>query len=398
MINVEVIHPDRLPRVLQQAGALPDDALLHLEAGCSHWFLLKGQDVQPPRRVQAAFAGEGIIRYSSPDETDQPVLVLGGTRASWRALLQRFPDEPRWLTVATEIGQLLDLPVQARGMTYLGGRPVYWGERTLLMGILNVTPDSFSDGGRYVELKAALARAESLLRDGADIIDVGGESTRSGADPVPAEEELRRVLPAVKAIVHDLGGVVSIDTNKAVVAEAAVKAGAAIINDITGLMGDPEMARVAADLGVPVVLMHMQGTPKNMQLDPRYVSVVPEVIQGLRRSIEKALTAGIKPENIIVDPGFGFGKNLGHNLELLRRLKDLRSLGYPVLTGTSRKTMVGEVLDLPVTERVEGTAATVALSVAGLADMVRVHDVRVMCRTIRMSDAVVRGMWEEGGA
>jgi len=234
-----------------------------------------------------------------------------------------------------------------------------------------------------------------MLQDGADIIDVGGESARPGSEGVSVDEELRRVIPVIQGIVQDLGGIVSIDTQKAAVAQAAVEAGASMINDITGLLGDARMAEVGAALNVPVVLMHIQGQPKNMQENPTYTSVVPEVYTGLQKSIDRALEAGIRPENIIIDPGFGFGKNLEHNLELLRRLHHLRTLGYPLLIGTSRKSMIGSVLNTPVDERLEGTAATIAQSIAQHADIVRVHDVKAMYRTTIMSDAVVRGNWRE---
>lgn len=270
------------------------------------------------------------------------------------------------------------------GVTRIGGREFRWGQRTFVMGIINVTPDSFSGDGLAGDAGAAVTRAQEMEAAGADILDIGGESTRPGSTPITAEEELRRVLPALERIVAVVKVPVSIDTYKAEVARRAVAAGASLINDVWGLKQDPALARVAAGRHVGLVLMHNQrGTC--------YVDLVAEVLASLRWSLRRAVAAGVPPENLIVDPGIGFGKVLEHNLELMRRLRELRSLGHPVLLGTSRKSMIGLVLGLPPEQRVEGTAATVALGIAGGADIVRVHDVAPMVRVCRMTDAIVRG-------
>lgn len=253
-----------------------------------------------------------------------------------------------------------------------------------ILGILNVTPDSFSDGGRFADADAALAHARAMRAAGADWIDVGGESTRPGAAPVPADEERRRVLPIVEALAAD-GIPVSIDTRKADVARAAVAAGARMINDVSAL-GDPAMARVAADARVELVLMHMRGTPETMQDDPRYDDVVAEVSDFLRAAAKKALSAGVAADRIWLDPGIGFGKRLEHNLELLRRLAELRRLGFPLLVGPSRKRFLGEVLDRPADRRLFGTAAAVAAAVLRGADAVRVHDVAEMADVVRVAE------------
>jgi dihydropteroate synthase len=269
------------------------------------------------------------------------------------------------------------------------------GERTLVMGILNVTPDSFSDGGLFLDAAPAVAHARRMAEEGADIIDVGGESTRPNAEPLLEEEELKRVLPVIEAIAATVDTPISIDTYKSRVARTAIEAGAAMVNDISALTFDPLMASTVAEFGLPVCLMHIQGTPRNMQQNPVYEDVVTDVKNWLAARIEVAKRAGIKDENIIVDPGFGFGKTVQHNLELLRRLKEFTELGYPVLSGTSRKSAIGKVLNgLPPEERLEGTAATVALSIANGASIVRVHDVKEMARVVRMADAVVRG-WKD---
>ncbi len=261
--------------------------------------------------------------------------------------------------------------------------------RTLVMGVLNVTPDSFSNGGRYLVPAAACSRARRMIEAGADIIDIGAESSRPGAEPVSAEEELRRlegVLPAVCAA-DDI--VVSVDTQKAEVARWAVGEGAVMVNDVTALRADPAVADIVAESGCFVVLMHMLGTPQTMQSDPRYDDVVDELKTFFEERIAFARSRGIAHDRILIDPGIGFGKTVAHNLELLRRLDEFNSLGCPVLVGTSRKSFIGAVLELPVDDRLEGTAGSVACAVMNGARVVRVHDVRAMVRVVKVVDAVL---------
>jgi dihydropteroate synthase len=258
------------------------------------------------------------------------------------------------------------------------------GTRTYIMGILNVTPDSFSDGGKYQDMEAAVERAWQMVEEGADIIDIGGESTRPGFIPLDVETESRRLVPVVERLAHDLKVPISIDTTKAVVAKRALEAGAHLINDIWGLQRDPDLAQVSAAFDAGVILMHNSDRCS-------YQDLMGDIIIFLCKSLEIAQGAGIKRENIALDPGIGFGKDLSQNLETLRRLQELQALGLPILLGTSRKSMVGRVLNLPVQDRVEGTAATVALGIAYGADFVRVHDVQAMKRVAVMTDAVVRG-------
>ncbi|HZT42863.1 MAG TPA: dihydropteroate synthase [Chthonomonadaceae bacterium] len=271
------------------------------------------------------------------------------------------------------------------------------GRRTLVMGILNVTPDSFSDGGRYFDANAAVARAEQMAAEGADILDVGGESTRpatfTSQSPLDPEEELRRILPVIEAVSARLPSLpISVDTYKAEVARQAIATGAAMVNDISALRADPQMASLVAELGVPVCLMHLPGLPMALPSRPEYTDVVADVRDHLRERAEAAITAGIAREKIVLDPGIGFGKNVDQNLEILRRLRELTALGYPLLVGTSRKRSIGTVLGgLPPEDRLEGTAATVAIAIAYGAAIVRVHDVKEMARVARMSDAIVRG-------
>lgn len=270
--------------------------------------------------------------------------------------------------------------------THCGNTVFRWGERTYLMGICNLSPESFSGDGLGGDLEATLAQARRMVAEGADIIDVGGESTRPGTGPASItdmDDELRLVIPAIERLAAELPVPVSIDTYKSGVARRAVEAGAAMINDIWGLQRDPVLAKVAAEAGVPVILM-------SNQRDRPVDDIMPAVIADLERAIKQAEQAGIPPPNIIIDPGIGFGKTLEQNLEIIRRLAGLKVLGKPILLGTSRKSMIGRVLDLPADQRLEGTAATVAIGVANGADIMRVHDVKEMTRVCRMSDAIIR--------
>jgi len=268
------------------------------------------------------------------------------------------------------------LPLAA---TRCGDIEFRWGERTYVMGILNLSPDSFSGDGLGDDIEAAVAQAKGLLVDGADIIDVGGESTRPGSQPVSADDELRRVIPVIERLAGELSVPLSIDTYKSAVASRAVKAGAGMINDVWGLKRDAGLARVAAEAGVPIILV-------SNQQDTVCYDIIAEVISSLERSIKQAVEAGVAWQNIIIDPGVGFGKSVEQNLEVIHRLAELRFLNRPILLGTSRKFMLSQPFD----QRLEATAATVAIGIANGADMVRVHDVRQMVRVCRMSDAVIR--------
>ena len=262
--------------------------------------------------------------------------------------------------------------------------------KTLVMGIVNVTPDSFFDGGRLADTTAVRDYAAAMARDGADILDVGGESTRPGADPVPLQEELRRVLPALEALTP-LNVSISVDTLHAETARRALALGAAMVNDITALRGDPQMAHVIAASGCPCVLMHMQGEPRTMQQAPRYDDVVDDIRAFFDERLRFAAAEGIREEQIWLDPGFGFGKTVDQNLLLLRRLDEFHCFGRPLLLGVSNKSTLGAVLDADVNDRTEGTAAAVAFAAARGVHCVRVHDVRTMARVVRVCDAITRG-------
>ncbi len=259
--------------------------------------------------------------------------------------------------------------------------------KTLVMGVLNITPDSFFDGGEITDAAAALARAREQIAHGASVLDIGGESSRPGADPVSQETELARVLPALEAV-RELGVPVSVDTWRAETARKALGAGAAMINDITALQGDPAMAGVIADAGAECVLMHMRGTPKTMQREPRYDDVIDDIRAFFEERMARAMQEGVPEAAIWLDPGFGFGKTVTHNLQLLRRLNEFHQLGRPLLVGTSNKSTIGAVLNAPAHDRTEGTAATVAYAIAQGANAVRVHDVKTMARVAAMCDAI----------
>ena len=285
----------------------------------------------------------------------------------------------------------------------IGKSIFHWGSRTYVMGILNITPDSFSGDGIIAKgdaVQLAVEQAREFLANGADILDVGGESTRPGSDPVSAEDEMERVIPVIEALSKQFPNtIISIDTYKASVAEAAFKAGAHILNDVWALRADPALAAVAAAFQVPVILMHNRSNPASVevrqQLGNAYIgSTYENLMEDIRRellfSVELAIKAGIEESRIILDPGIGFGKTREHNLELINHLDEIRALGFPVLLGPSRKSFIGFTLDLPADQRVEGTAATVAVGITRGADIIRVHDVKEMARVAKMTDAIVR--------
>ncbi len=279
---------------------------------------------------------------------------------------------------------ILSRPVNLNSLVVAGGELLAWGSRTYVMGIINLSADSFSGDGLGTDLPAVMERALRFQEEGADFLDVGAESTRPGATPVSPETEIRLLIPALEALASQVSIPISVDTYKAPVAQRAVASGAKIINDVWGLKADPQLAQVAAEAGAPLILMHNQETQ-------RYSSLLPDIFASLKHSVDLATRRGAPPGNVIIDPGIGFGKTPEHNLEILRRLPEFQALGFPLLVGVSRKSTIGFVLDLPVEQRLEGTAAAVALSIAGGADIVRVHDVKEMARVCKMTDALVRG-------
>ncbi|MGQ9497429.1 MAG: dihydropteroate synthase [Desulfotomaculales bacterium] len=338
------------------------------------------------KQEMLAKGGEAAVAWGAVDGSAPTTdVLLMGTLRQYEALIKKLARQPYGLReLAGRIGEaLINFETRPRYELSCRGYRLPLGRRTLVMGILNITPDSFSDGGKYLDPEAALARAREMEAQGADIIDVGGESTRPGHTPVGAEEELARVLPVLERLVRAVRIPISIDTSKAEVARRALEVGVHMVNDQWAL-ADQGMAEVVAEAGVPVVLMHNQdGTA--------YRDLLGDITAYFRERIKRASLAGIAREKIIIDPGFGFGKTAAQNLEVVRRLREFAGLGHPILIGPSRKSTIGKVLGLPVEERVEGTAAVVTAAILQGADIVRVHDVKEMVRVARMADAIVRG-------
>lgn len=363
-----LIHIDNLS--LKAANILKQEALS------------RGGDVALHRDV----AGLAIEKSSA---------ILIATRRQLRELVIKLKVQPFGLkTLSRELETLMrqyDHKVQRCREINLphGASPLVIGEGTLIMGILNATPDSFSDGGKYNSIQAAVQHAKEMVAAGAHIIDVGGESTRPGFEPVPLEEEIERVVPVITALSKEVNVPISIDTYKAEVARAAIAAGAHIINDVWGAKKEPEIARVAAETNAPIILMHNRE-------DRDYTSLIADMMRDLRESIDIAMELGCKREQLVIDPGIGFAKDYEENLTVMRELTAFQSLGLPILLGTSRKRFIGHTLDLPVDERVEGTIATVVLGIQQGVDFVRVHDVQAVARAVRMTDVLVRGGGSDG--
>lgn len=336
-----------------------------------------------------SYGGEAANAYGALNlSVETTEVLLCATLAQFEKLLIKLKQHQFGLpALAKEIATALANYDSPPPPMKIGKGEFRFGERTYIMGILNVTPDSFSDGGKFKTPREAAEAAKKMALDGADIIDIGGQSTRPGSKEIPVEEELDRVIPVIgKLNQEDL--LISVDTYRSAVAEAVLRAGAHMINDISGLHFDPDLAKVCAKYQVPLVVMHIKGTPQNMQTAPTYQDLIAEILSYLSESVQLAKAAGVK--DVIVDPGFGFGKTVEHNLELLRSLRSFKSLGRPLLIGTSRKSTIGEVLNLPVTSRLEGTAATIAVAISAGVDIIRVHDVSEMAQVAKMTDAVVR--------
>ena len=344
------------------------------------------------KQEMLSIGGEAAIAYGSVNLSVKTTdLIITGTLKQFKLLSAKLLLHQFGLPeIAKKISKALKCYDSAPAPIKVKGRALPFGKRTYIMGILNVTPDSFFDGGKFLDVKAAVSQAELMIKAGADIIDIGGESTRPGAAPVPAELEINRIIPVIRELKRKKV-IISVDTRKAKVAEAAVKAGANMINDISGLRHDPKMAKVAAKYKVPIVIMHIKGTPRTMQSRTHYKDVMMEILEHLEKSIAIAENAGILRSQIVIDPGFGFGKTPEQNLKILKNLRELKVLGLPLLIGTSRKSTIGKILDLPAGQRVEGTAATVAVAILNGADIIRIHDVDQMKKVAKMTDAIARG-------
>jgi len=397
VILARPIHLDRddvLEPVWERIGLGPAARHLLLDSVGHGVLLLTGLSAAESRFLREAHDPRVTVILSDPERRPGGA-TASGSRAGLEALA-RLAERGGRLELARALDAALaaDVPPDP---TVLGGRTFRWGERTHLMGVVNVTPDSFSDGGKHLERDVAVRHALSLAEAGADLVDVGGESTRPGAGEVPLQVELDRVLPVIEAIRARSDVPVSIDTRKAAVAREALRRGAVLVNDVSGLGHDPGLATAVAEAGAALVLMHIQGSPETMQVDPRYDDVVAEVIELLSGRIDRAVAAGVARERIWVDPGIGFGKTAGHNLFLLRHLDELRVLGAPLLVGTSRKRFIGALSGgKPPEQRLPGSLASIAaVAVLHGADVVRVHDVAEAKDALAVADALARA--REGG-
>jgi dihydropteroate synthase len=341
-------------------------------------------------RVAAAFPGLTLYTQRRGRQ-DTALLLIGGAQEVEAYAVALSSSEQLGDRLGKEIlNQLARVSPRAYHTFTCGGRSMDFSMKTGIMGILNVTPDSFYDGGKYFDAQVAVDRAHQMVTEGADIIDIGGQSSRPGSDPVPEAEEADRVLPVVKAVAKSVSAIISVDTYRSGIARAALDAGAHLINDISALRFDPALLRVVAERRVPLILMHLKGMPRDMNMHPSYERLIDEVFAFLHERLGAAQAGGIPAEHLLIDPGIGFGKGARHNFELLRKLHHFHALGRPMVVGTSRKSFIGLILGTEVDERLEGTAATVAAAIAQGADIIRVHDVQAMVRVARLLDAMMR--------
>lgn len=344
------------------------------------------------KQQMLSIGGEAAVaRGAIEARVDKSDCIIMGTSAQYNNLIEKLKLQPWGLKeVARKIEQTLTQFNQDKLLLCWDGYRLEFHQKTLIMGILNLTPDSFSDGGKFLKKEDALRHAQEMEKEGADIIDVGGESTRPGARTVSLEEELRRVIPLIRELRKKVRVPISIDTRKAKVAKEAIESGANIINDVSALRYDPDMLKVVKKYKVPIIVMHMKGSPRTMQRAPQYRDLLSEIYTFFERTIQKLVQEGIDESKIIIDPGIGFGKTLEHNVQILRRLREFRSLGRPILLGPSRKSFIGQILNLPVDRRLNGTLASCACAIMNGADILRVHDVREVVELAKVLDRLVR--------
>ncbi len=359
------------------------------------FYLLKTDPVSSPaanilKQQMLSVGGEcAVSRGAATCSVDQAPVILSGTKRHFLRLIESLKYQEFGLDYLRD--ELLDFFSDNFLQTSLqvGSETFDFRKKTYVMGILNVTPDSFSDGGKFINPEIAKEAALKMINDGADIIDIGGESTRPGAEPVDLKTELERVIPLIEVIRKQSDIPLSIDTYKSAVAEKALNAGANFVNDISGLTFDPKMAKIIKKHNAAVCLMHIKGSPRNMQLDPRYENLIDEILAFLNQAIQSAIDTGINRNKILIDPGIGFGKTVKNNYTILRFLDEFKSLGQPVLVGLSRKSFIGKLLDLPVDQRLEGSLASLAAAIMNGADIVRVHDVKESLRAVRIVDSIL---------
>jgi dihydropteroate synthase len=389
-MQVFSLNPNLLEYEMQKAGFNPSTIAEFIRKETRRYLKIRALPAALLESLEKIFAASDIavVAYQDPAGTNNLTnMIITGSDSDLISVIDLLKRSgPEMALIGKQLTNRFDrLRKPLTDGLQLGKKTIQLGKKTCVMGILNVTPDSFSDGGKFDCFESAVEHAFQMAEEGADIIDIGGESTRPGHQAVPAEEEINRVIPIIKALKKDPSFKLplSIDTYKASVAEAALAGGVEMLNDVWGLKADPDLAAVAARYRVPVCLMHNR---KNTD----YRDLMADILGELEESVNLALQAGIDEDKIIVDPGIGFGKDLKQNLEVMLHLGDFNNLGFPLLLGTSRKSMIGKTLDLPVEERIEGTAATVAFGISAGADIVRVHDVKEMRRVADMTDAIFR--------
>ena len=371
-----------------------DPTGIKLMEGKTLHFNLKVEGIEPRtanllKQEMLSLGGDVAVDGRGLDcSTQQTDAILMGTQKNFEKLILKLEQYPDLHLIGQSIKETIKNISKTHYSIRCRKRTLTLGKRTLLMGVLNVTPDSFSDGGFFFDKERAIAHGLRMVEEGADILDIGGESTRPGSKPLELEEELRRVIPVIESLVKEVEVAISIDTYKSTVAQRAIEAGAEIINDISGLHFDKSLAQVAAKEDIPLVLMHIRGTPETMQKDVHYGSLFSEILQYLKESIQRAESAGLDPRQIIIDPGIGFGKSVEDNLLIIKNLFEFRILGKPILLGTSRKSFIGKILNTEVGDRLEGTLSSIAIGVLNGAHIIRSHDVLQAKKAIAVADAI----------
>ena len=392
---IRCLHITNAREVIHEMGRVGVDATgIKLMKGKTLHFNLKLEGINPRtasllKQEMLSLGGDAALDGRGLDcSAKQTDAILMGTQKQFEKLLLKLDQYPD----LRPLGESFKETLKNISKTYYSIRckkkTFTLGKRTFLMGVLNVTPDSFSDGGLYFDKEKALDRGLRIVEEGADFIDIGGESTRPGSKPIELEEELRRVIPVIESLAKEVDVPISIDTYKSTVAKRAIEAGAEMINDISGLHFDPDLGQVAAKEDVPLVLMHIRGTPETMQKDVHYDSLFSEILQYLKDSVKRAESAGLDPHQIIIDPGIGFGKTLKDNLLIIKNLSEFRILGKPILLGTSRKSFIGKILNAEVDERLEGTLSSIAICALNGAHIIRCHDLLQTKKAIAVADAI----------
>jgi len=392
---IRCLHITNVPEAVHQMEGVGVDATgIDLMKGKALHLNIKVEGIDPRtatllKQEMLSLGGDAALDGRGLDcSLKSTAALLMGTEKQFDKLIRKVDQDPCLQSLGQSLRETFENILKTDFSIRCRKREFELGKRTLLMGVLNVTPDSFSDGGLYLEKEKAVAQGLRMAEEGADFIDIGGESTRPGSKPLELEEELRRIIPVIQSLTQKIDVPISIDTYKSSVARKAIEAGAEMINDISGLHFDPHLAQVAADERVPLVLMHIRGIPETMQKNVHYDSLFSEILRSLRDSVQKAESAGIDPHQIIIDPGIGFGKTVQDNLLIIKNLSEFRVLGKPILLGTSRKTFIGKILNAGVEGRFEGTLSTIAIAVLNGAHIVRCHDVLQSKKAIAIADAI----------